>query len=197
MRAARAAATAALLAAASRALPLAGLEGKEEEAPTASAWLATDDAATDQPDEQGAAGFLSSLSMLQTGCAALCSPLKPRAAPDARHSPNQAPRDTAARGGPSPADSLRIFRAHHRRRAGGPYRRRTVRAHRAADGGEFRRPRWGRAGVGAARRIQRLDPPPHHPRIHGAGRRLHARRRQGRGIDLGQAVRRREFCAQA
>ena len=94
MRAARAAATAALLAAASRALPLAGLEGKEEEAPTASAWLATDDAATDRPDEQGAAGFLSPLSMLQTGCAALCSPLKPREAPDARHSPNQAPRDT-------------------------------------------------------------------------------------------------------
>ncbi len=185
MRAARAAAMAALLAAASRALPLAGLEGKEEEAPTASAWLATDDAATDQPDEQGAAGFLSSL---QTGCAALCSPLKPRAAPDARHSPNQAPCDTSARGGPSPADSLRILRAHHRGRAGGPYRRRTVRAHRAADGGEFRRPRWGRAGVGAARRIQRLDPPPHHPRVYGAGRRLHARRRQGRGVDLGQAI---------
>ena len=74
------------------------------------------------------------------------------------------------------------------------------RAGGAAHGGQLRgavHRREGRGRVGQVAALQGIAVPPYHPGLHGAGWRLHARRRHRRREHLRRALRRRELRAEA
>jgi len=94
----------------------------------------------------------------------------------------------------------RLLRRGHERQGPRPHRVRAPRRRRPHDGRELPRPlhrREGRGPVGQAPALQGQRLPPHHPRVHGPGRRLHGRQRHGRREHLRPHVCRRELHRQA